>query len=333
MILPKSLRGARIAGTGHYVPERVLTNADLEKMVETSDEWIVTRTGIRERRIAREDQAASDLATAASLRALEAAGIEAEDLDAIVLGTVTGDMQFPATACIVQDRLGAKRAAAFDLSAACSGFVYGLSVARSLIATGQMDRVLVIGVEVLSKFIDWNDRSTCVLFGDGAGAVVLEACEKDQGILATYIRSDGTLADLLWIPAGGSRQPTDAHSFERGDHFIKMKGDGVFKYAVRAMADACNQVLEAAGVGLDAVDLLIPHQANIRIIDAMAKRLEFPMERIAVNLDRYGNSSSATIPIAYDEAVRQGKIRRGDLVLLVAFGGGLTWGAVLLRHG
>jgi len=310
----------------------VLTNFDLEKMVDTSDEWIVTRTGIRERRIAREDQAASDLALEASRQALEDAGVEASQLDAVIVATVTADMQFPSTACFLQDKLGAKNAAAFDLSAACSGFVYGLNVAHALVSSCQMDRILVVGVEVLSKFLDWNDRATCVLFGDGAGAAVVEACEAGQGILGTYMKSDGTLADLLWIPAGGSRQPIDEGTYQRGDQYIKMKGDGVFKYAVRAMTDATNRVLHQAGMKLEDIDLFIPHQANIRIIDAVNQRLKLPPEKVVVNLDRYGNTSSATIPIAYDEVVRAGRVKPGDVVLFVAFGGGLTWGSVLLRH-
>jgi 3-oxoacyl-[acyl-carrier-protein] synthase-3 len=330
--LSTSLRGSRIAGIGHYCPERVLTNADLEKIVETSDDWIVTRTGIRERRIAADDEAASDLAIAASRIALEDAGIGPDLLDGIILATVTPDMQFPATACLVQDRLGAKNAVAFDLNAACSGFIYGLNTAHALIASGQMNRVLVIGVEVLSKFVDWQDRATCVLFGDGAGAVVVEACEAGSGILGTYMKSDGSLADLLQIPAGGSRAPLTKDSYEHRDHFIKMKGDGVFKYAVRAMADAALKVLERTGMSLDDVDFFIPHQANVRILDAIARRLDIPQEKMVINLDRFGNTSSATIPIAYDEIVKAGKVKPGNVVLLVAFGGGLTWGSVLLRH-
>ncbi|MBI4720788.1 MAG: ketoacyl-ACP synthase III [Chitinivibrionia bacterium] len=330
--MPTSPRGSRIAGIGHYCPERVLTNFDLERIVETSDEWIVTRTGIRERRIAADGEAASDLALAASRIALNDAGIEAEELDGIILATVTSDMQFPATACIVQDQLGAKNAVAYDLNAACSGFIYGLSNAHALICSGQMSRVLVIGVEVLSKFVDWQDRATCVLFGDGAGAVVVEACEPGKGILGTYMKSDGSLADLLQIPAGGSRMPLSKDSYERRDHFIKMKGDGVFKYAVRAMVDATMKVLERTGMALDDIDFFIPHQANMRILDAIAKRLGLPQEKVVINLERFGNTSSATIPIAFDEIVKAGKVNEGDIVLLVAFGGGLTWGSVLLRH-
>jgi 3-oxoacyl-[acyl-carrier-protein] synthase-3 len=328
----KSIRSSRITGTGHYVPERILTNFDLEKMVETSDEWITTRTGIRERRIVAPEQACSDLATIAAERAMEAAGVTAADLDGIFMGTVSGDMPFPATATLVQERIGATNAAALDVSAACSGFVYGVCLANSMISSGAMNRVLVIGAEVLSKIVDWTDRATCVLFGDGAGAAIMEACAPGEGILSTQMKSDGSLADLLCIPGGGSRMPFSSRIAEDRLHFIKMKGDGVFKFAVRAMADAARGVLDDAGYSMDDVKLVIPHQANIRIIDAVCERLEVPKERMVVNLDRLGNTSSATIPIAYDEAVRSGRLQAGDLVLLTAFGGGFTWGAVLLRH-
>ena len=328
----ESLRGSKIAGTGHFCPERVLTNFDLEKMVDTSDEWILTRTGIRERRIASREEATSDLAFAAARAALESAGIKPGDLDGIIVGTVCGDMMFPATSCLIQDRLGASRAAAFDMNAACCGFIYGVNNAHALISARRMNVVLIVGVEVLSKLTDWSDRATCVLFGDGAGAVVMSPCEPGEGILGTYMRSDGSLADLLHIPAGGTRQPTTMESVQRGDHFIKMKGDGVFKYAVRAMEDAAHQVLKQANVPLDEVDVFIPHQANVRIIDAVQQRLRLPDEKVVVNLDRFGNTSSATIPIAFDEAVRGGRVKKGNLVLLVAFGGGLTWGAVLFRY-
>jgi 3-oxoacyl-[acyl-carrier-protein] synthase-3 len=310
-----------------------MTNFDLEKMVETSDEWIVTRTGIRERRICAENEACSDLAHWAALRALEMAGLAPADLDAIILGTVSGDMQFPATATLVQDRLGATNAAAMDLSAACSGFIYGMNMAHGMISSGQMDRVLVIGAEALSKFVDWSDRATCVLFGDGAGAAVLEPCAPGEGILATYMKSDGALADLLCIPGGGSRRPFDAQTIPDRTQFIKMKGDGVFKWAVRAMADAARSVLDQAGVSIEDVTLVVPHQANIRIVDAVVERLEVPREKVVVNLDRFGNTSSATIPSAYDECTRAGRLKTGDLVLFTGFGGGFTWGSVLLRHG
>ncbi len=328
----KYLRGSRITGSGHYCPKKILFNTDLEKIVDTSDEWIRTRTGISERRIAEEREASSDLALTASNLALEDAGIGPGDLNGIIVGTVTPDMQFPATACFLQDQLRAKNAAAFDLSAACSGFIYGLNTAHGLIASGQMDRVLVVGVEVLSKFLDWTDRTTCVLFGDGAGAAVLEACDYGDGILGTYMKSDGSLAELLWLPAGGSRSPFTESTYKSREHYIKMKGDGVFKYAVRAMVDATHVVLEQAKLKMEDVDHLIPHQANIRIIDSVISRLGIQEEKVFVNLDRFGNTSSATIPIAFDEVRKSGRIKTGDIVLFVAFGGGLTWGSVLFRQ-
>jgi 3-oxoacyl-[acyl-carrier-protein] synthase-3 len=328
----KPVRSSRITGTGHYVPDRVLTNHDLEKMVETSDEWITTRTGIKERRIVAPEQACSDLATTAALRALEMAGVAPGDLDGIFMGTISGDMPFPATATLVQDRIGASRAVALDVSAACSGFIYSATLAHGMISSGIMNRVLVLGAEVLTKFVDWEDRATCVLFGDGAGAAVLEACDAGEGILATHMRSDGSLADLLCIPGGGSRLPFDARTSADRLHFIKMKGDGVFKFAVRAMADAARIVLDEAGVSMADVKFIVPHQANIRIIDAVGERLEVERERMMVNLDRYGNTSSATIPIAYDEVVRSGRLHAGDLVLFTGFGGGFTWGSMLFRH-
>ncbi len=326
------LRSSRIIGTGHYVPDRILTNFDLERMVDTSDEWITTRTGIRARRIVAPEQACSDLALDASRQALEMAGVDAKDLDGIFVGTISGDMQFPATGTLIQDRLGAVNAAALDVSAACSGFIYGLNLAHAMISAGQMKRVLVVGAEVLSKFVDWTDRSTCVLFGDGAGAAVLEACEPGEGLLATYMKSDGSLAELLCIPAGGSRIPMTAEMMLQRQHYIKMKGDGVFKWAVRAMADAARIVLDDAGRKMEDVALVIPHQANIRIIDAVVDRMQVPEEKVVVNLDRLGNTSSATIPIAYDEVTREGRLKKGDLVLFTGFGGGFTWGSALLRH-
>jgi 3-oxoacyl-[acyl-carrier-protein] synthase-3 len=329
---PESLRSARIIGTGRYTPARVLTNFDLEKIVETSDEWIVTRTGIRERRIAADHEACSDLSLAASKEALAMAGVDPKDLDGIIIGTISGDMQFPSTAAFVQDHLGAVNAAALDVSAACSGFIYGLGLARGMIASGQMNRVLVLGAEVLSKFVDWSDRATCVLFGDGAGAAVLEACPRGEGILAIHMRSDGSLTELLCIPGGGSRSPLGPHTYDERSQYIKMKGDGVFKWAVRAMVDASHAVLEQTGHSLSDVSLVIPHQANIRIIDAVTERLEIAPERVVVNLDRFGNTSSATIPMAYDEVVRSKRLKPGDLVLFTGFGAGFTWGSVLLKH-
>jgi len=309
-----------------------LTNADLEQMVDTSDEWITTRTGIHERRLCQPSESTSDVAVQAALHALEMSGVEAAGIDLIVMGTVTGDMQFPATAVFVQDRIGATNAAAFDLSAACSGFIYGLNVAHAMIVSGQAKRAIVIGAETLSKFTDWKDRSTCVLFGDAGGAVVLEACAADEGILSSHMRSDGSLSSLLCIPGGGSRHPLDAGTFARGDQYIHMKGDGVFKWAIRAMVETSKKTLADAGVPMDDVTLFVPHQANIRIIDAVVERLGVASDRVIVTLDRYGNTSSATIPTAYDEAVRTGRIGPGDLVLFCGFGGGLTWGSILLRN-
>ena len=308
-----------------------MTNFDLEKIVDTTDEWITTRTGIKERRVAADGQACSELAERAARNALEMAGVDALDLDAVIVATITGDMPFPATATFVQDRLGAKNAAAFDLSAACSGFIYGINIAHGMIASGQMDRILVVGAEVLSKFLDWEDRSTCVLFGDGAGAAVVEGCNAQDGILSTYMKSDGALADLLCIPGGGSLAPFDQTTVLERSHYIKMKGDGVFKWAVRAMADSARRVVADAGYALDDIALYVPHQANIRIIEAVAKRLGLSMDKVVVTIGKYGNMSSATIPVALDEWVRGGKIRRGDNVLMAAFGGGLTWGAALVE--
>lgn len=327
------LRGARISGIGYYIPEKVLTNFDLEKMVDTSDEWIQTRTGIRERRIAEESQASSDLAYEAAVKAMKDAGVTAEELDQIIVGTATSDMIFPSTACVLQDRLGASKAAAYDLTAACSGFIYGLATAHSMIATGKADKILVIGSEVLSRIIDFTDRKTCVLFGDGAGAVVVEPCPYGEGILSTFMQSDGSYTELLYLPGGGSRRPLTAQRLKDREQFVKMKGDGLFKYAVRAMVDAAHEALRGAGYGTEDVDFLIPHQANIRIIEGVRKRLKLKKEQVIVNIDRIGNTSSASIPIALGELEEEEekRIKKGDLVMLVAFGGGLTWGSVLFR--
>jgi len=325
-------RGARIAGTGHYLPEKVLTNSDFEKMVDTSDEWIVTRSGIRERRIASKDQAASDLAYEASLMALEQAGTDPAHLDMIIVSTVTPDMPLPATGCILQDRLGAKRAAGFDLSAACSGFVYGLSVARSLIISGSMKKVLVVGVELLSKITDYEDRTTCVLFGDGAGAALVEESGPEEGILSTFMRCDGSMGELLYLPGGGSRFPPSREMIEKRQQYVKMRGNDLFKNAVRSMVDSARRALNDAGLKAADLDFLIPHQANIRIIEGVRKRLKLDMEQVVVNIDRVGNTSSASIPIALSELDKGGTLKRGDLVMMVAFGGGLTWGSVLMRY-
>lgn len=322
-----------IWGTGSAVPERVLTNFDLERMVETSDEWIRTRTGIRERRICDEATATSDLAVEAARRAMEAAGVGPDEVDLVVVATVTPDMAFPSTANLVQDRLGLKGAAAFDLAAACSGFLYAMDVAASAVHAGRARRALVIGADCLSKITDYTDRSTCVLFGDGAGAVVLGPVREGYGILASQLGSDGSLGHLLYLPAGGSRRPASERTVAERLHYIKMSGNEVFKIAVRTMGDAAEAVLRQAGLGVEQVRYLIPHQANIRIIEAAARRLGMPEERVVVNIDRYGNTSSASIGLALDETVRAGRVADGDVLLMVAFGGGLTWAAAVLRWG
>jgi 3-oxoacyl-[acyl-carrier-protein] synthase-3 len=323
---------ARFAGMGYYLPETVLSNFDLEKMVDTSDEWIVTRTGIRERRIAKPEEAASDLAIRAARGAMADAGVGAEDIDLIVVGTATADYPFPSTATVLQDRIGAKGAAAFDVVAACSGFIYAITVAQTMIVGGKARRALVIGVETLSRIIDYTDRTTCVLFGDGAGAVVMEPCEAGDGILATFMKSDGSYADLLYQPAGGSRTPLTEERIRNREQYVKMKGDGLFKYAVRAMVDAGEAVLRDADMKISDVDFVVPHQANLRIIEGVRTRLGVPPEKVIINIDRVGNTSSASIPIAFCEARDKGIIKRGDRVLMVAFGGGLTWGAAMVKY-
>ena len=322
---------SRITGTGSAVPAKVLTNHDLEKMVDTSHEWIVTRTGICERRIAAEGEYTSTLCAAAARQALAMAGRDVDQVDAIITATITPDFPFPATACVVQGELGAKRAFAFDISAACSGFVYGLSLADSMIRSGNARRVLVIGAEVLSRILDWTDRNTCVLFGDGAGAVLLEADDGDRGVLSTHLHSDGSNWNLLYQPGCGSRNPAVQRTIEEGLQYLNMNGNEIFKLAVRAMEDAAQEALFANGMTIDDVSLFIPHQANRRIVDAIGRRLGVSEERVFVNLDRYGNTSAASIPIALDEAVRSGQIRERDIVLFDAFGGGLTWASALLR--
>ncbi|MGB9721281.1 MAG: beta-ketoacyl-ACP synthase III [bacterium] len=322
---------AYIAGIGIHYPEKILTNFDFEKMVETSDEWIRTRSGIKERHIADEKTATSDLATIAAKRAIENAGIKPEDIDAIILGTATPDMLFPSTACIVQSKIGAREIMAFDISAGCSGFLYGLGIADSMIRNGY-DNILVIGAETLSKITDYKDRSTCVLFGDGAGAVIIRKNnDQTRGIISSYFASEGADWKLLHQPAGGSRIPASEKSVKERLHYIKMEGNEVFKLAVRAMIEAAIKTLEKANLSSKDVALLIPHQANMRIIEATAKRLDIPMDKVYVNLDRYGNTSAASIPIALAEALQNGKIKQGDYVLLVAFGAGFTWAGILLR--
>jgi 3-oxoacyl-[acyl-carrier-protein] synthase-3 len=325
------IRPVSIIGTGSYLPERILTNAEIEKMVDTTDEWIVTRSGIRERRIAREDQATSDLAAEAGRQALEAAGVAPEEVDQIIVGTITQDMGFPSTACFVQNLLKARNAHCFDLAAACSGFVYALEVGRQFVATGAVRTSLVIGAEKLSVVTDWTDRTTCVLFGDGAGAAVLRSVEGQRGILGTVMGSDGSLADLLGIPGGGSRHPASTKTLEDRMHYMKMTGKEVFKHAVRTMSDATLQVLKKCDLTFDDIKMVIPHQANIRIIQAIGDRLGLPVDKVFINVEKYGNMSSATVPVALDQAIRSGRVKPGDRVVLVAFGGGFTWGAMVLE--
>ncbi len=326
-----SIRGAGIWGVGRAVPERILTNADLEEMVDTSDEWIVTRTGIKRRRIAAQDEATSDLAYKAALIAMERSEVEATDIDMVIVATVTPDMLFPATGCLLADRLGTNKAAAFDVEAGCTGFVYALVMAAQLVATGAYSRILVVGSEVLSRITDWEDRSSCVLFGDAAGAAIVGPCTPGTGILSQVLGSDGSGGDVLQMPAGGSRLPASEETVREDLHTIQMKGSEVFKFAVRAMADSATEAAARAGLCADDIDCYIPHQANIRIITSSAKRLGIPMEKVFVNLEEYGNTSSASIPLALAEAWEQGHIAAGDNVLLVGFGAGLTWGATAIR--
>ena len=325
------MRRARITGTGSFVPDKVVTNFDLEKFLDTNDEWIRTRTGIVERHLVVEGENTSDLATKAALRALEMAGVDPVEIDLIIVGTITGDYPWPATACIVQNNLGAVNAGAVDVSAACSGFLYALSMAGDRIMAGNASKVLVIGAEVLSRTLDWSDRNTCVLFGDGAGAVVLEACEEDRGILSTHLYADGSQVELLGQPGFGTKIPPSVEAMARGDHFLKMQGNEVFKVAVRNMSEVARIALEANGMTVEDVDLFIPHQANVRILDATAKRIGLRDDQVYINVDRFGNTSAATIPIALDEVVRAGRLKEGDILLLDAFGGGFTWAAALLR--
>ena len=320
---------SRIAGTGSYLPEKVVTNDDLSKVVDTSDEWIRTRTGIRQRHVAADGQTSSDMGHQAALKAIEAAGIEPSEIDLIVVGTTTPDYVFPSTACLIQQKLGVPGCPAFDVNAACSGFLFALSVADQFIRTGSARTVLVVGVETLTRMVDWTDRTTCVLFGDGAGAVVLKA-DADTGILSTHLHADGNKRDLLCCPVGVSAGFDN--SLPNAGVRITMAGNEVFKHAVKALDSVVDEALEANGLDKSNLDWLIPHQANLRIIEATAKRLDMPMERVIVTVDRHGNTSAGSVPLALDEAVRSGRVQRGQLLLLEAFGGGFTWGAALLRY-
>ena len=324
-------RPCSITGVGSYVPEMVLTNADLEKLVDTSDEWIITRTGIKERRLAAADEFTSDLAAKAALRAMEMAGVTADQIDLIIVASITPDMPFPNTACIVQQKIGARRVPAFDIEAACSGFLYALEVGQSFITARTFETVLVIGAEKLSSITNWKDRNTCVLFGDGAGAAILQSRPLSHGLLTTALGADGAKAELLSMPGGGSRQPASAQTVADGLHFLRMDGKETFKNAVQAMCSAANEVLARCEIDITKIKCVIPHQANRRIIDAVGERLGATPEQLFVNLQKYGNTSAASVAIALDEAVRSGRVARGDLILIVAFGAGLTWGAAIIE--
>jgi len=321
---------SRILGTGAYVPKRVLTNADLERMVETSDTWIIERTGIRERRVVDPGQACSDLAVEAAQRALIDADVAPSEIDLILVATCTGDSPLPSTACLIQHRLGANRAAACDISAACCGFIYALAIADAYVKNG-MRHVLVIGSEVMSAITDWTDRNTCVLFGDGAGAVVVGQGTEGSGILSTHLHANGGLSDMIQVPGGGSREPASKEVLQEKRCFIKMKGNETFKIAVKSMEEATKEALEANKLAMDDVDLFIPHQANMRILNAVSQRLGLGREKLMINLDRFGNTSAASIPLALDQAVREGRIHKGSVVLLAAFGAGLTWASAVVR--
>jgi len=319
---------AHITGWGMAVPEKVLTNQELEMMVDTNDEWIRSRTGIEERRIASDDQTTASLATEAAVNALRVAKLPPSQVDLVIVATSTPEYLFPATACLVQDRIGASTAGAFDLLAACSGFIYGLNMAAETIRGGSNKNALVIGAETLSRVVDWSDRNTCILFGDGAGAFVLQASEEPGGILSSVMRSDGSGGDLLWIPGGGSAEPATNQTVDDSHHFIQMNGREVFRFATRVMARTSEEAIRKAGLEVEDIDLIIPHQANLRIINAAARGLKLPMERFAVNVQKYGNTSTASIPIAAVEAIEEGRIKPGDNLVLVGFGAGLTWGAL-----
>lgn len=324
------MREAGILGLGYYLPPKILTNRELEKIVDTSDQWIVSRTGIKERRMASKEVASSDLGVEASKIAIKDAGLKPEDIDLIITATISPDMTFPATACIIQDKIGAKNAAAFDINAACSGFLFGMIMAQQFINAGTYNHILVIGSEKLTSLIDWQDRSTCVLFGDGAGACVVGRT-KDRQILSSFMGADGSGGHLLRVPAGGSRLPATQETIKEGLHFLKMEGNEVFKIAVRLMAEAANKAIKSVGLQCNDINILIPHQANIRILMAVAKRIGLPSEKIFMNIERYGNMSAASTAVALAEAAHQGRIKKDDNVVLVAFGSGLTYGAVVIK--
>jgi 3-oxoacyl-[acyl-carrier-protein] synthase-3 len=324
-------RSCSILSVGSYVPERVLSNADLEKIVNTTDEWIMTRTGIRERRMAADNEFTSDLAAQAALRAMEKCGVTADQIDLIIVATITPDMMFPPTACLVQQKIGARNAAAFDIEAACSGFIYAIEIGQQFVMSRTYETVLVIGAEKLSSIIDWQDRSTCVLFGDGAGAAILQNRPDAHGLLTACMGADGDKSEMLWMPAGGSRIPASVQSVTTRLHHLRMDGKEVFKNAVNAMVTASREVLQRCRVDISQVKCVIPHQANRRIIDAVGERLGCREDQMFVNLDKYGNTSAASVAIALDEAVAQGRVQRGDLVLLVVFGAGLTWAAAVIE--
>jgi 3-oxoacyl-[acyl-carrier-protein] synthase-3 len=327
------LRAVGIVGTGSFLPNKVLTNSDLEKIIDTSDEWIRERTGIRERRIAESHMASSDLAAPAALAALNDANIHPSKVDMIIVATITPDMLFPSTACVIQDKIGAVHAACFDLSAACSGFGYALELGKQLIATYTYRTILIVAVDILSKIIDWSDRNTCVLFGDGAGAVVLQPVRKGIGILSSYLGADGSQTDILQIPGGGSRNPISQKVINQKLHYMKMKGKEVFKLAVSAMCKSARKALHLAKLDIHNVDLLIPHQANMRIIQAVAKQLHIPIDKVFINLHKYGNVSAASTAISIDEAKKEGRIKKGDIVVLSSFGAGLCWAGTVIRWG
>jgi 3-oxoacyl-[acyl-carrier-protein] synthase-3 len=328
----RNKRKIKITGSGFYAPPKVLTNFDLEKMVDTSDEWIITRTGIKERRIASEEQATSDLGVEASRKALKDAGLKVKDIDLIITATSTPDTPFPSTACWIQKGLKANFTPAFDISAGCTGFLYGMILAESLILNGRHKRILLVGGELLTKVTNWKDRGTCVLFGDAAGAVVLEESSDDSGMLSYYWKADGELGDLLYIPGGGTRIPTSHETVDKDLHYLYMKGNEVFKHAVKRMGEAAVEALNQAGLKKEDVDYLIPHQANVRIIDATGRRLKLPPEKVYSNIDRYGNVSVASIPICLHELKEQGKLKKGSIIVMDAFGAGFTWAAVIYRY-